>query len=117
MDYLWLKWIGNNWDRLEKGKRIPTPLKLPHPAFSGFKKPDLAENVGQSWDWVCSMKDGSRIHLHEYSSGKIVAHRDKVDPARGSIDAVWHWLTESQSGKIVALGLLVAAFHNSRQSE
>jgi ketosteroid isomerase-like protein len=94
------------WPLLKAGEKVQVPFSLPHPSVSGFDCPDLAEDVGQSTDWVASFRDGSRVHLHEFTDGRIVAHRDKVDPARGPLDAVWHWFTEARSGQIAAAGLL-----------
>jgi hypothetical protein len=108
MNAQWLQWIQANYPQLKDGKFLQTPWWLSHPSISGFARTDLAENVGQKADWVVSVNDGSRIHLHEYQDGRIVIHRDATDPSRGPMHALWHWLTEAQLGKFVLVvgGLL-----------
>ncbi|NMO14140.1 hypothetical protein HPC49_22035 [Pyxidicoccus fallax] len=54
-------------------------------------------------DWVLSLNDGSRIHLHQQANGIFIAHRDVTDPKRGLLPALWHWVTESKSGKVAAV--------------
>ena len=80
-----------------------------HLRSSGFEVPPIAEPVGQSANWVLSLTDGSRLHVHEYANGVLVAHRDETDPKRGPLHAAWHWATESKSGKLVVGGTIAVA--------
>jgi hypothetical protein len=73
--------------RIDKGK-------IPHPSISGFIR-SLGELKGQVADWRKSLKDGSCLHVEEYSTHYVV-HRDKVDPHKNLLghlvkDAP-HWL-------------------------
>lgn len=104
----WAGFIQTSWPQLSAGGRVPVPPSLLHPRWSGFEIPPLAEPVGQAADWVVSLDDGSRLHVHEYANGALVAHRDEIDPKRGPVHALWHWATESTSGKFV-VGSAVAA--------
>ncbi len=105
----WDGFIQTSWSQLSAGGRVPVPPSLLHPRWSGFEVPPLAEPVGQAADWVLSLNDGSRLHVHEYANGALVAHRDETDPKRGPVHAVWHWATESTSGKVVVGGTITAA--------
>lgn len=102
--YGWSDWLRAEWPWLTKGRKLPVPGWLPHPRDAGFTTTALAERVGQVTDWVLPLKDGSRIHVHEFPDGRLIAHRDPTDPERGPFHAVWHWLFESSSGKL-ALGI------------
>jgi hypothetical protein len=105
----WNGFIQTAWPQLSAGGRVPIPPGLLHPKWSGFEVPPLAEPVGQIADWVLSLTDGSRLHVHEFANGALVAHRDETDPKLGPIQAAWHWATESTSGKIVVVGTITAA--------
>ena len=96
----WNTWMASVWNDLLAGKHVRVPRALPHPVWSGFEVPPIAEPVGQKADWVLSLTDGSRLHVHEFSNGALVAHRDGTDPKRGPLHAVWHWATESTSGRL-----------------
>ncbi|MDY7232833.1 hypothetical protein [Hyalangium rubrum] len=111
MNPYWQSWISANWSALSAGQKLRVPSWLPHPSRSGLERPPLAEPVGQAEDWVVSYMDGSRIHVHEYSNGSMIVHRDETDPKRGPMEAMWHWLTESTSGKttLAVAGIIVAA--------
>jgi hypothetical protein len=52
-----------------------------------------------------SCSDGSRIHVHEFPDGRLVAHRDRYDPDAGFGHAVAHLLTETFVGPLVAVGI------------
>ena len=99
----WDGLIANAWPHLVAGRQIEVPPGFPHPRWSGFEAPFLAEPVGQSFDWVKSYADGSRIHVHEFSNGKLVVHRDATDPSVSPFHALWHWVTESTSGMVFAV--------------
>ncbi len=107
----WRQWAVSERRSLFNGKRVTAPAFLPHPSRSGFVRPPMAEPDGQVGDWVLSFKDGSRLHLHEMPNGTFLAHRDAIDPSRGLIPALGHWLVESKSGNLVlaAGGIFLAA--------
>lgn len=116
----WVQWIQENWQALTQGVQLIAPEWFPHPSNSGFERPPLAEPVGQVDDWVLSFADGSRVHIHEHQSGALVAHRDQTDPKRGLFPAIWHWLSESKSGRVVgalSIGALVLAAFNAASEE
>ncbi len=116
--FSWSGWLRAAWPRLTNGEKLVVPWSLPHPSDAGFSTTTLAEDVGQVANWAVRLSDGSRIHVHEFGNGQLVAHRDPTDPARGPLHAVFHWLFESPSGKVVlgvgAVALLVAAANRSR---
>lgn len=89
----WEVWMRAVWPALVAGRRVLVPASLPHPGSSGFRTPWLAEPAGQAADWVLSLEDGSRLHVHEFANGALVAHRDATDPKRGPIHAALHWTT------------------------
>lgn len=95
----WNEWFRVCEPTLRTGREAHCPKTLPHPREVGFTKPMFAEPWGQKADWVFSLPDGSRIHLHEFDSGRFIAHIDAVDPARGPMRAAFHWGTESASGR------------------
>jgi len=97
----WQSWIAASWGELAAGGRLSVPPYLIHPRWSGFEVPTLAEPAGQTANWVLSLNDCSRLHVHEFSNGALVAHRDATDPKRSPLHALWHWSTESTSGRIV----------------
>ena len=119
MNPYWQNWISTNWSVLATGQKLRAPVWLPHPRYSGLERTSLAEPVGQVEDWAISCSDGSRIHVHEYNDGSMFVHRDETDPQRGPVEAVWHWLTESTSGKVAltAAGIIVAAKALSAMSD
>jgi hypothetical protein len=98
----WNAWLSVNWAALVEGAKLEAPSWLCHPLEAGFSKSGLAENVGQAFDYVLADGRGGRFHIHEFSSGKLVVHRDRVDPSRGLLHGLWHWLSESSSGRSVA---------------
>ncbi len=102
MDTQWQNWMSAAWPQLVAGERLLAPTYLAHPQWSGFEKTELAEPAGQIDDWVVSMTDGSRVHVHENADGSMVVHRDAVDPSRGLIEAFVHTVTESNWLKAVA---------------
>jgi hypothetical protein len=44
--------------------------------------------------------------LHEYADGSLVAHRDLIDPARGVLGAIGHFLFETTTGRLALYGAL-----------
>ncbi len=115
----WSEWINGAWTMLKQGSRVKVPSWLPHPMEAGFSPTYMAEPNGQCRDWALSLNDGSRIHIHEFCDGRRVAHRDATDPARGPIEAIFHWLFESTSGRItLGVGctmLLASVFRGARR--
>lgn len=102
----WINWITSVWPQLVAGQHLEAPYYLPHPKDAGFALTTQAERVGQVRDWAMSFNDGSRAHIHEYRDGRYVVHRDAVDPGRGTLEALFHWVTESASGKLAAVVFL-----------
>lgn len=103
----WRAWRDHAWRHLVAGRRVAVPFELPHPTLAGFRQESIAEPCGQLRDWVIPVTDGSRIHLHEFTGGVLVAHRDKIDPNRGPVEALTHWVTEAPSGQLaVGCGLV-----------
>ena len=99
----WDEWLSGVWSALLAGQHITVPTDLPHPETTGFHTPRMALKVGQIADWVMSCpNDGSRVHLHEFADGRLVAHRDCTDPGRSPIHAMWHVATETPTGRRVA---------------
>lgn len=96
---LWASWLSANLPFLKEGKALEYPNHLPHPRELGFQQITLAENVGQSRDWVLSLEDRSRLHIHDFEHRPMLLHRDKYDPSRGPLYAFAHWLTEARSGR------------------
>lgn len=108
---VWMTWVNSNWGTLTSGGRVAVPGGFPHPSLSGFEKPPMAEPDGQVDDWVLSLTDGSRIHVHVMPNGQLIAHRDATDPKGGLLPALWHWATESKSGRlavVVGAAVLIA---------
>lgn len=103
----WNVWIAGQWQRLAAGAHIQPPVGFPHPIDAGFARLTLAEPHGQTADYSASLADGSRIHLHEYADGTLLAHRDAYDPV-GVVATVKHLATETAVGPLIGLGLLVA---------
>jgi hypothetical protein len=101
----WKRWVSQNFNLLEAGGQVEVPRCLPPLKTSGFEQPPLAEPVGQVGDWVLPLRDGSRLHVHTFPGGRRVAHRDRIDPGRGFLPAVAHWVTESRSGQVTLLSL------------
>lgn len=84
------------------------PSSLPHPSAGGFHLISPAMPDGQVGDWGLSLDDGSRIHLHEFADGRLIAHRDVFDPDRGIGHAIAHVIAETPLGAAVAvLGLVL----------
>lgn len=96
----WNKWLDEHYAELCMGMQLTFPKSLPHPVYSGFKRIRMAENVGQRRDWALSLKDGARIHIHDFGNNRMVVHRDRYDPAKGIFSSLAHWLTEAASGKL-----------------
>jgi hypothetical protein len=108
MNSEWTAFIAAGWLGLASGGRACAPRTLPHPAVSGFSRPRVTEDRGQSVDWVASLADGSRIHAHEYPDGSIVVHRDATVPSQGPVAAVWHVATETRFGGLILKAAAIA---------
>ena len=107
--YDWRSWLGQYWMPLCDGSRLVVPSWLPHPSTVGFKHFGLASPAGQVADWALSLRDESRIHIHEYKNGLLVAHRDKHDPERGPVKAVAHFFYETPLGQVAAKVVITSA--------
>jgi hypothetical protein len=79
----WESWIGFRWNELVVGAKLEAPRSLGSLPHAGFRPTRLAAPEGQTSNWALPMSDGSRVHVHVYSDGRQVAHRDKFDPERG----------------------------------
>ncbi len=108
MLFLWGEWLGLAWEHLVAGRHLEVPHWLPHPTAAGFTRETLAMAAGQSADWVLPLDDESRLHVHEFSDGHLVAHRDKIDPNRSLMHAVAHIAWETEIGN-VALAVCILA--------
>ena len=112
MDLYWNAWLQGVFPQLENGGKLYAPEHLTHPQNAGFRRIKPAEYIGQIDDWGISLRNGGRIHIHEFDDESLRAHFDKIDPDRGALPAFAHWATESTSGRIcsfVAFGLLVGS--------
>ncbi|MCA9559848.1 MAG: hypothetical protein KC583_14970 [Myxococcales bacterium] len=107
MQSSYLNWITQVWTDLVRRKQVRVPAHLGHPRHAGFNRPPLAEPVGQIDDWVLPLRGGSRVHIHEFANGRLIAHLDRIDPERGPVQALAHWLTETRSGAVAITGVLV----------
>jgi hypothetical protein len=106
----WNRWIEISWDLLGRGQHLEVPRSLPHPASAGFLQESTATPAGQCADWAFPLEDESRLHVHEFADGRLVAHRDKIDPNRGPLHALFHLAWETDLGRIaLAIGALVVA--------
>jgi hypothetical protein len=103
---LWRDWLP--WAELAAGQKIEAPRTLPHPKEAGFRYTRWGRGVGQKADWVHPLPDHSRLHAHEFADGRIVVHRDILDPGRGPGTATVHWLNECPEGNVL-MGLIFAA--------
>jgi hypothetical protein len=90
------------WPALVRGQRVLVPPALSHPSTAGYTQPRFAAPAGQIRNWVRSFADGSRVHIHELAGGRMIVHRDKIDPARGAIATIAHVATETTTGRVVS---------------
>jgi hypothetical protein len=110
----WQTWLAHAWPTLHAGREVAVPGEL-RGVVSALPVPRIAANVGQSANHVLSLSDGSRIHVHVFANGAMRAHRDRTDPARSPLHAVWHIATETPVGRgaaksaVVGLALRTAA--------
>ena len=114
---MWASWLVERWDDFAAGQEIGVPSYFLHPSVAGFSHETLATDKGQVSNWVRSLEDGSRIHVHEFADGRLVAHRDKIDPNGSVIHAVAHFATETELGRLATLILSVAAIAKLMRNE
>lgn len=105
-DANWDSWLP--WDRLCAGEHVEVPVELSLDDV-GFEKTWLAKSCGQVEDWVKRLPDGSRLHAHEFSDGRIEIHRDALDPSQGPATATMHWLSETSEGTVFGIAAVVGA--------
>lgn len=105
-------WLADNWNALDSGDKLEFPPRLGHPRTLGFKQLTFALPAGQAQDWGMPLSDGSRLHVHEFSDGRLIVHRDKYDPDRGTEALIAHLVREIPIGILAALTLVVAANRN-----
>ena len=109
MNSVWIDWVSRNWVALDAAKKVSAPSYLLHPASAGFVRETIATNEGQSADWVLPLADGSRIHVHEFVDGRLVVHRDRIDPNRSPLHAVTHFALETELGRFLAVVLVTVS--------
>lgn len=102
----WNSWIRSTLLKSPSGRKLPVPAWLPHPRAAGFKQLELSQPAGQCRDWAIGLTDGSRVHVHEMPDGRLLAHRDQWDPARGGSFTIKHLVFETALVPIV-LGLVI----------
>jgi hypothetical protein len=96
IDLAWASWLSANREDLGVGAKVNVPSYLPHPQYAGFSKELVATPEGQVANWTLSVPaDGSRIHVHEFADGRLVAHRDRYDPNHSLGNLVAHLLFET----------------------
>jgi hypothetical protein len=107
--------VASFWNRLVTGEKIDLPAwQVEHPRFRPdiFTQPGEAWPVGQSYDYVWQLTDGSRIHAQGMTvNGEFVVriHRDKFDPDRSLGHLVMHSLTETPVGPVLGVFALILA--------
>ena len=105
----WSTFLHHALPALRQGKSVDVST-LPHPRAEGWLVPKTAMRVGQLHDWVQALPDGSRLHVHEFSSGRRLVHRDRWNPARSPVHALVHVATETAVGRtatgLAALGTI-----------
>lgn len=105
----WMPWIHERWPLLANRAKLEAPSWLPHPRWTeGFSAIAVATPEGQIANWGLPLSDGSRIHVHEFSDGKLIAHRDQFDPERSPLHLVAHLALETPVG-LIALACTVGA--------
>ena len=114
--FRWNRWLRDAWADLESGKQIDVPAALARPASVGFREGDVAEPAGQCRDWILSLEDGSRLHVHEYKTGLMRLHRDRWDPDRSLGHLAKHMLFETTGGQIAVAGFFVFLFIKAVQT-
>jgi hypothetical protein len=106
----WQRWTSEHWLELVEGKHLEVPAgELEHPLSVGFERLVFTEPAGQAADYGLSLRDGSRLHVHAFADGTMTVHRDRIDPKRGVVAGVRHYLEEAPSAKITVTGALVLA--------
>lgn len=107
----WRAWTEQHWSALANGDAIALPEGMVHPRDAGFGVPWVRVGAGQVADWTRALPDGSRLHVHEYPEGLLVAHRDRWDPGRSPAHALLHVIAETPLGGLAARGVaLVTAW-------
>jgi len=104
----WNHFLKKHWSSLQGHGHVPVPLELCDPKDVGFTPTKLAAFVGQDEDLVLALPDRSRLHVHGFR-GRYEVHRDTLDPARGPVVALWHWLTETPEGQLTSGAVATAA--------
>ena len=103
------------WTRLVAGEKIDLPYwQVEHPGSRPdiFRQPGEAWPVGQAYDYVWQLQDGSRIHAQGMPvNGELVVriHRDKFNPNHSFGHFLLHGLAETPIGPILAGLVLVFA--------
>ena len=109
--------MHENWTALVDGKRVEVNGYLPHPQNAGFDQEEFAEDVGQRLNRVLAINDGSRIHVHEFDEGRMVAHRDRWDPRHSGVNMLKHVAMETTFGKIaMGVALVFGVYQVARRA-
>ena len=114
----WMSWVEPQLGQLGAGTKVEVPYWLPHPLAAGFRALDFATPEGQCANWGLSLRDGSRLHAHQFANGRLVLHRDVYDPAASPLHLIAHLLAETWVGPaLLVLTLVAAAFpkHSGRR--
>lgn len=107
----WQAWALDHWQALVDGVHVDVAAgELSPPSSAGFERLAWAEPLGQDEDWGLSLSDGSRLHVHRWTDGSMRVHRDRIDPARGVVPALRHFVAEAPSAKVAMVvgGAVVA---------
>lgn len=97
--------LNINYSKLEAGEHIALPFWVNNLTQLGFKEVFISQPVGQIKDYVLSLKNGSRLHIHEFKDGSRKIHLDKYDPDK-SVESLWKHLIEETWIAPVILGLV-----------
>lgn len=106
--YRWRAWLASLHPNLGPDARVRVPAHLAHPSRVGFARAYWTKHVGQVADWVASIPDGSRLHVHELADGRLYLHRDRHDPTNGPVKLVRHIVEETSEGPaLLSLGFIL----------
>lgn len=85
--------LSINYSKLQAGEHIALPLWVNNLTQLGFKEVFISQPAGQIKDYVLSLKNGSRLHVHEFQDGSRKVHLDKHDPDKNA-ESLWKHLLE-----------------------
>jgi len=85
--------LNINYSKLQEGEHIALPVWMNNLVLFGFKEVFISQPAGQIKDYVLSLKNGSRLHVHEFEDGSRKIHLDKHDPDKNA-ESMWRHLLE-----------------------